>query len=77
MLILQQCCVECYLVKLMLMGSVFVGVMFDMLDEVLKNVQCIYDQVVCLKVMLIGNVMYMIDDEWIKFVVWFEGGVVK
>jgi uncharacterized membrane protein len=72
--VLRERCAVCHSAHPTMMGSAPAGVLLDTPDEISRNAQRVYQQVVMLKAMPLGNVTRMTDDERMKIAAWFQGG---
>jgi uncharacterized membrane protein len=67
-------CYQCHSAHPTLMPSPAKGVLLDTPDELGKHAQLVYQQVVQQKLMPLGNVTNITDDERTIIAKWFEGG---
>lgn len=67
-------CYQCHSAHPTLMPSPAKGVLLDTPEELGKHAQLVYQQVVQQKLMPLGNVTQITDDERTIIAKWFEGG---
>jgi uncharacterized membrane protein len=72
--IVQARCIACHAEKPTMLPSAPAGVMLDTPERIHAQAQRVYDQVVKLKAMPLGNVTGITDDERAKIEVWFNAG---